>query len=453
MFTVLGGAPSIVLSTEQTFEDVLKTQFDVFVKGEEGAMLLRDLFGEGIFAVDGAKWLHQRKTASHLFTHQMMRDIMATAVMEGTETLCDILERAQRENTAVDLKHLLDALTTEVFTRIGFGVRLGCLDGDCVDPEFLRAFTRCAMAVHDRAQQPSWLWRFKKYFNIGSEKQFAKDFALVNGILYNVIEASMSRIKASDATQEKNLISLFLSRPGEDEEPGPSPKMIRDMAFNFIAAGRVTTAQSLMWFLVMINRHPEVEWKIREELERELPGLVSGRQRVPTMEDIQSLTYLEAAVKESLRLHPIPPLNVRTADIDTTLSDGTFVPAGTRIFIPTYATARMPWIWGDDAAEFKPERWIDAQTGKLVQVSPFKYLVFNAGPRKCLGIKLAMMELKIVLASLLSMFTIKTERDPSTIKYDLSLSLPVAGDLMATIHKPTPKHMIATPARAASDCV
>jgi cytochrome P450 len=185
----------------------------------------------------------------------------------------------------------------------------------------------------------------------------------------------------------------------------------------------------------MLSRYPAVYDKVLEELQRELPRLFDpSDDYVPSMEDAASLTYLEAVIKESLRLNPAAPLTSRVAIEDTVLSDGTFVPKGVRVVFPTYAAARMPWLWGEDAAAFRPDRWIDETTGKLRQVSPFKFLVFHGGPRICLGVKLAMLEMKIALAAMLSQFEFVLDKDPFEITYDMSLSLPIRGELLASVH-------------------
>ncbi|KAJ0401221.1 hypothetical protein ATCC90586_001037 [Pythium insidiosum] len=401
IMTTLGRTPAVVLCNEAHFDDVLRQQFDVFIKGSLGSELARDFFGDGIFAVDDDKWRHQRKTASYLFSHQMMRDIMEQAVMEDAAQVCAILDRAAHAGERVELKRLMDNYTTDVFTQIAFGERLGCLRGERdFDPEFHEAFTRGPIAIQRRAQTPTWLWKLQRWLNIGPEKRFADDMAIVNGKVFEIIEGVMNGSDAetknlddSPAVPTKNLISLFLNGPRVNGIK-PTPTLIRDMALNFIAAGRGTTAQSLSWFFVMMNRFPKVHDIVMEEIRQELPELMSGDKAVPTMDDVNRLVYLEATVKECMRLYPPVPMNSRVARTDTTLSDGTFIPEGTRVIIPTYAVGRFKWIWGDDATEFKPERWIDTSTGKLAIVSPFKYLIFNAGPRYCLGAKLAMLEIK-----------------------------------------------------------
>lgn len=178
---------------------------------------------------------------------------------------------------------------------------------------------------------------------------------------------------------------------------------------NFYAAGKDTTAFSLSWFIVMMNRHPRVLCKVREELRRVAPELFTGELDTPTLGHLQQLTYLEAALKESLRLNSLAVY--RLANRDTTLSDGTFVPKDARAVFSMYASARQPSVWGSDAADYNPGRWIDEETGKL---SSFKFVTFSAGPRQCIGMRLAMMEMMTVLSVVFSRFDLETVVDPST---------------------------------------
>ncbi|RLN55636.1 hypothetical protein BBP00_00008409 [Phytophthora kernoviae] len=150
------------------------------------------------------------------------------------------------------------------------------------------------------------------------------------------------------------------------------------------------------------------------------------------MDEVQSLTYLKAAIKETLRLYPPGAFNVRNCTTDTFLPDGTFVPEGTMVGLPSYVMGRKPSIWGSGCAAFKPERFLDTETGKLLQVPPFKFQVFHAGPRICVGINLAMLEMKTVLAGLLSRFHIAV--DPGQkVTHRRSFALPMKDPFMVTI--------------------
>ncbi|ETM42384.1 hypothetical protein L914_11952, partial [Phytophthora nicotianae] len=170
---------------------------------------------------------------------------------------------------------------------------------------------------------------------------------------------------------------------------------------------------------------------IRAEINSNLPELVSGELEAPSMSDLQKLPYLEAAMRESLRLYMATVH--RAPNQSVTLEGGLHVPFGTHVIVPTYAMGRMTNVWGEDAAEYRPERWID-DDGNVIKISPFKFFSFLAGPHQCLGMRFALLEMKTVMAVLLSRFDLKTVENPFDITYDFSVTLPVKGPLECTIH-------------------
>ncbi|KAF4137759.1 Cytochrome P450 [Phytophthora infestans] len=260
----LGIPRNIILFTPEAFEDVLKTQFHNFEKGPFMCENLRDLLGDGIFAVDGDPWVHQRKTASHLFTMRTLRESMTTVIQRHAVTLYAILQRACDNHNTLDLFKLFNRFTIEAFAEIGFGVHMGCLDSDKEHP-FQKAF--------DRAQ---------RVFNFDSHDQTPKSHQF-------------------------------------------DPNYLRNIVVNFLIAGRDTTAQALSWFFVNLSNEPRVEAAIRKEIEDKLPTLKAGG--APAMQDVSELVYLEAALKETLRLHPSVPFEPKQAREDTTLSDWDVCPS------------------------------------------------------------------------------------------------------------------------------
>ncbi|GAB9475659.1 Cytochrome p450 [Globisporangium polare] len=439
----MGRPVAVVLTTPEAFEHVLKTKFEDFGKGPRFWKTMEDLMGNGIFAVDGTLWMHQRKTASHLFSLQMMHDTVEQTVVHYTTILCERLGEISSANETVNFKRLLDIFTMDVFTKIGFGVDLNSLRSS-ENQAFLDAFERASLGLLLRFQVPTWYWQLKKKLNIGSERVMAEDIKTLNTMVYDIISRSMARRRSSekaggghDPSSGRDLISLFLEKEETEYANGEQTKtdasFIRDMAVSFLAAGRDTTSQSMTWLILMLNRNPRVLQKVREELNEQLPGLFDGSKTVPSMEDVQQLTYLEAAIRESLRLNPVVGANSRMALRDTTLHDGTFIKKGTRVGLHSYVLGRLPWVWGDDACEYKPERWIDAETGKLMQVSPFKFQAFLGGPRTCIGMKFALMEMKMAMAAVLSKFEITTVKEPFDFQYRATLTMTIKGPVDVTI--------------------
>ncbi|KAL4133394.1 hypothetical protein PRIC2_003712 [Phytophthora ramorum] len=434
-FTVkaLGLPEMLVVSTPEAFEDVLKNQFMNFPKGPHVKENLQDLLGDGIFAADGVKWAHQRDVARGLFRMRELRDCMTEAITRHTKALHDVLGKVCARNRSVDLHKLLSCFSTEAFAEISFGMKMGCLRANKELP-FQAAFDSAQRLTAQRFVRPRWFWKMQRRLGLGAEDQLQLDIKEIDAAVLNIVQRVLSQralVPDDGAPKSTNMLSLFLdtiAKSPKAEEQLYDPAYLRDVVVNFLVAGRDTTAQALSWFFYNVSQNPHVEAKLRREIYKKLPELVNSEVCVPTLQQVNRLVYLEAVMKETLRLYPPVPMSPKYAVRDTVLSDGTFVAAGSMVCLPMYAMGRMPHVWGPDAAEFNPERWIDPATKKIVSVSAFKFVAFNAGPRMCLGTTLAGLELKLVAASLLSRFHIHVE-NPEDVTHAFSLTLPVKGPM------------------------
>lgn len=448
LLQALGAPPLVVLSSVETFEDVLKTQFDVFDKGERMRLIFEDLIGDGIVAVDGDKWRFQRKKLSNLFTLRAFRETITTAIHTYVRVLGDVLETAADDDASpFDFGTACHRMTFDVFAEVGFGLRKNLLASGATN-SFLQSLNTAGEVLEHRFHQPDSLWQLKRFLRVGDEKRLAEATDALNTEVYAIIYESLRRKndpKHADSHAGKDVVSLFLDELDQEQPSSSSSglkvdiKFLRDVGITVLAAGKDSTAWTIIWFVISLNRSPHVATAIRDELRVQLPQLFTDRAYVPSMDDVESLVYLEAALKETMRLHPIIPLNAKEANRDTTLSDGTFVPKGARVYIPSYALGRMPQVWGPDAAEFKPERWLetDAATGKLkiVQVPATKFVSFHAGPRICLGMRFAVFELKATLAYVLSKYELATVKPPQDFTYAISSGLTVKGPVLVNVSR------------------
>lgn len=427
---ILGRPLAVFLSTPEMFEDVLKTQFEVFDKGDFMRECLSDVIGNGIFLADGANWAHQRKTASTLFTMKALRDSMATTVGNLIPVLHQIIQTSMAKGEPVGLVRLFNRFVMEGFAEIGFGIKLGGLESK-EEPPFMAAFDTAQHVTLLRFLLPMWVWKLQRWLNVGAEKQLSDSVRVINDTVYGIIDKALhQRAKTTnqkEGDKKTTIISLFMDHMCKDDGE-IDPVYLRDIVVSFLIAGRDSTAQTLCWFFYMMSQHPEVERKVRQEIAEKVPELATGSIDYPSIDQIQELSYLEAAIKETLRLYPPVPGNVKEANRDTVLCDGTFIRKGDTVEIPSYSMARLTQNWGPDAKQYNPERWFDPETGKPITVSAFKFVSFHAGPRTCLGMNLAMMELKTVTASLLSKFQFNLV-EGQNITYKVSITLPVKGDL------------------------
>ena len=147
-----------------------------------------------------------------------------------------------------------------------------------------------------------------------------------------------------------------------------------------------------------------------------------------TFEELDRLVYLKAALSETLRLYPSVPEDSKHVVADDYLPDGTFVGKGWLMTYCAYAMARLEGIWGEDCEEFRPERWLDEE-GAFRPENPFKYPVFHAGPRMCLGKEMAYIQMKSIVACVLEKFSFRYVGGEGHPKLVMSLTLRMGGGL------------------------
>jgi cytochrome P450 len=421
----------IVISTPEAFEDVSKTQYDNFGKGEYQFELFNDVLGTALTIVDGERWRYQRKIFANLFSARQLRDVMQPVIRKHARTLLSIYKKASDSGKPLDLFRLFNRFTMESFSEIGFGIQMGSLGKEEAHP-FETAFDAAQEISTRRFSLPLWYWKLERLLNFGPEAELKRYIETIKTTALGFINESIEKRNRGERSDAKNIVSLVLD--SVDASEVVDPELLRSIVIASLAAGRDTTSQTLSWFVHVITQHPDVEEKIRQEVLAKIPALATDENYLPTMEDVQDLTYLEACIKEVMRFYPAVPFNLRHSAQDTYLSDGTFIPAGTDVGIPYWSMGRRASIWGDDCGEFKPERFLDPETGKLLHLSPFKFNFFHAGPRSCLGMNLALMEMKMLVSALLSRYHVVPEPG-QTITYNRSITLPMRNPFMVRFEK------------------
>jgi cytochrome P450 len=215
------------------------------------------------------------------------------------------------------------------------------------------------------------------------------------------------------------------SAPGDQNDSGyvflrelaketKDPEELRTQLLNILLAGRDTTAGLLGWTFYLLSRHVDVYEKLRTVIIETFGGF-SGNTTI-TFESLKSCSYLQNVLSEVLRLHPVVPENGRRAVRNTTLPrgggpDGTspiYIRAGEEVAYNVHVMHHRKDIWGDDADEFRPERWAGRKPG-------WEFLPFNGGPRICLGQQFALTEAGYVVVRMLQRFDRVENMDMSTV--------------------------------------
>ncbi|KAL6882674.1 hypothetical protein ACP4OV_011364 [Aristida adscensionis] len=408
-------------------EYILKTNFANYGKGVMTHDVLEDLLGDGIFNVDGAKWRHQRKVASHEFSTRVLRDY-STAVFRDTATeLTGLVAAGGGGGERVDMSDLLMRSTLDSIFKVGFGVNLSSLSGATKEgAAFARAFDDASEQVLYRFFDV--FWKVKRFLNTSSEAAMKRSVRTINDFVYAVIDRKIDQMgrDQQEFAKKEDILSRFLLE--RERDPGSfDNKYLRDIILNFVIAGRDTTAGTLSWFLYALCRNQRVQDRIAREVRDATTGddRDAGLQEFAaclTEEAISKMHYLHAALTETLRLYPAVPIDVKYCFSDDTLPDGYAIKKGDMVNYQPYPMGRMKFLWGDDAEEFRPERWLD-DDGVFVPESPFKFTAFQAGPRICLGKEFAYRQMKIFAAVLLYLFRFEMWDANGTVGYRPMLTL------------------------------
>ncbi|KAF1806457.1 cytochrome P450 CYP5203 [Mucor lusitanicus] len=394
--------PSLICTADpKNVEHILKNNFEGYIKGSEFDYTMHDLLGEGIFNSDGDRWKSQRKTASQIFHVKNFRDQFTKVFVDEINLASrEIFDKAVASGEVIDFHDIMLRFSMDSFAELGFGVKLNSLleradFADSFDALQLHSFRKSVIPgieIYETAKHYLFYW--------SKEKSMKQHLATVNTFAKRLIKERHEEeeaAKLSDIKYEKgDLLSRFMravSRNGQTLDDNE----LRDTILNFIIAGRDTTAQALSWTFYQLMLFPEIQEKVHAEAEQFITEEVEADpSKLYTV--IQDMVYSHAVLFEVLRLYPSVPGNQKEAVKDDIWPDGTRVYKGEQISWQPYCQGHLTKVWGADAKEFKPERWISKTDGSLVRVSPFQWSAFNAGPRICLGQNLAILEALVAIA-------------------------------------------------------
>ncbi|XP_009393311.2 cytochrome P450 704C1 isoform X2 [Musa acuminata AAA Group] len=401
-------------------EHVLKTNFSKYSKGQGNYTVMRDLFGDGIFAVDGEKWRHQRKLASFEFSARVLRDFSSVVFRSIAAKLAQKISDAAATASVFDMQDLLMKATLDSIFKVGFGVELDTLSGsDELGARFSEAFDDANSIVFWRYVDV--LWKVKRRLDVGIEARLKRNIKVIDDFVFQLIRRKRDQMNngEEDRMSKGDILSRFILAK-EKEPESTSDSYLRDVILNFMMAGKDTTANTLTWFFYLLCKHPSIQEKVAAEVEdaTKAEGNKSDMAEFAmslTDEAIDKMQYLHAALTETLRLYPAVPVDGKSADEDDVLPDGFEVKKGDGITYLTYAMGRMTYIWGEDAEDFRPERWIE--NGSFKPQSPFKFVAFHAGPRSCLGKDFAYRQMKIMAAATLRFFRFHLKDESKTDRY------------------------------------
>ncbi|KAG2775290.1 hypothetical protein PC129_g19367 [Phytophthora cactorum] len=282
------------MAKPEHFEQVLKEQSSNFNKGPTMHEVYSDLMGEGILLTNGDCWKYHRRVLVNLFSAQALRDFMAPVIQKNVQVLTEVLSRASETKELVDFYKLMNKFTFETFCNafrekeIGFGRKLGNLASPDAHP-FELAFDEAHRISGYRFTTPAWLWKLKRWLNVGSERHLRDSVVVINEFLMDTIVGTMERrqhesVEVGGPTAKLDIMSIILDTMEASGQIITSDD-IRDIVFAGMIAGRDTTADALSWLMHALHNNPRVVKYLREEILEKLPKFAESESYVPSMDE------------------------------------------------------------------------------------------------------------------------------------------------------------------------
>jgi cytochrome P450 family 135 len=361
LFTVrLSPERTVVITCDPELVREVFTGDPNLLRAGAGNVVLRPLLGpRSVLLLDGPEHLRQRRLMLPAFHGERMRHYR--------DMMREVAERHVERwpvGSPFRAHPSMQAITLEMILRAVFGVE---------DPRRLEELAAPLRRLLDATGSRLRLLLLQV---TSSERGARSPWGRFRRLMEPGDRLIMQQIRARRSAPERDdVLSLLLAARDEDGKP-LSDAELRDELMTLLVAGHETTATALSWTLERVTRHPEVLARLVEEQSQ------GGDE------------YLDATIKETLRLRPVVPAVVRCLAEPMELGGWSF-PAGVNIAPSIYLLHRRPDLYPEPEA-FRPERFIERPAGT------YEWIPFGGGIRRCLGASFALFEMKVVLATILA---------------------------------------------------
>ena len=372
----VAGDEGYLLTHPEYIEQVLVNDDAKFVKGEVLNRSIGSALGEGMLLAEGEAWRAQRTLAQPAFYRERVETY-------GEAMVTYAAEAAGNWNGAlVDVHDAMTELTLRILARTLFGIDIG--DRQSVVREM-------AEATRTRTDVSSLVGFLPDWVPHPAIREYNRALTDVRGF----VEGHIAERKAEPPEERgDDLLSLLVTAA---EAGDMSDETLRDNMLTFLFAGHETTALALTYTWFLLGHHPDVQARLHDELDSVLEG------SAPTTADLPDLEYTGQVVDEAMRRYPPVYTFFREPTEDVEIGGYT---------IPEGATLSLPqWIvhhderWYESPWEFRPARWDDWDGPE------YAYYPFGGGPRHCIGMRFARMEVQLIVATLAQEFAVESRTD------------------------------------------
>lgn len=394
----------LIVTSPAALADVLVNKSYDFEKPPWSRAFLRKFLGDGLLMTEGDEHKHHRKQIMPAFHFRHIKELYPVFWAKSIE-FCNAVKASLADDASkiLEIGHYSTQVTLDIIGLAGLGRDIASLRSsedelvknyeEILEPTSEKAiYFICHLLFPPRliAMLP-WKLNERVKITTGNLKRICTDF---------VVDRK-SKMK-HEGQESRDILSIMIRSDNFSDEN------LVDQLLTFMAAGHETTSSALTWASHLLSKHPDIQDRLRTEIQQYIPNpQVLSDPNFDVAGLLESMPYLNGVCNEVLRLYPTIPVTARLSIRDTTVA-GTFIPKGTMIFVVPWAINRNPQLWGADAEDFVPTRWIDKTTGRATMNggadSNFAFLTFLHGPRSCIGERFARAELRALLAAFVGHF-------------------------------------------------
>ena len=393
---------------------VLVDQADALIRWERATDVFSVYMGQSVLVTEGVQWQRQRRMMQPGFTPKRVAGYAALMASAANDALHALAQRPA--HASVDMDALMTDMTLDVILRALFGAH----QVTDVRPISQAIQTLSHSGFEEMFKPFSWpLW-----MPLPSVRKVRHAKQTLDRVIQQHIQA---RPSAKQNDGDDLLTMLRQARDPEHPDQGLSAQELHDQTMVMFLAGHETTATAMTWWCGLIARHPDVAERIHAEVDVVLQG------ETPTPASLQQLPWLQASLKEALRLYPpAAVLMTRRAIKDVKLGPWT-LPKGHLIAFTPYVIQRDPrWFESPDA--FKPERFLPGAPA----MTRGTWMPFGAGPRVCIAQYFALLEMGLIAAMLMQRFRLEWPEGASWPEGDLAVTLRPAQPIRLKLHQRAP---------------
>ncbi|CAN7074916.1 unnamed protein product [Brassica oleracea var. botrytis] len=412
-FTWRGPIPTITITNPEQIKEVLNKIYD-FQK--PNTFPLSRLVASGLFSYDGDKWAKHRRIINPAFHLDKIKNMVPAFHQSCSEVVVkwDNIVMDKGSSCEVDVWPWLMNMTADVISRTAFGSSYK--EGHRIF-ELQAELSELIIQSFRKAFIPGY-----SYLPTKGNRRMKAAARESQAILRGIVDKRLRAREAGEAPSQDLLGTLLESNLGQGKGNGMSIEDVIEECKLFYFAGQETTSVLLVWTMILLSQHQDWQARAREEVKQ-----VFG-DKEPNAEGLNQLKVMTMILQEVLRLYP-PVINMARAIHKEMKLGGVTLPGGVNITLPIMLVQRDIQQWGNDAAEFKPERFKDG-ISKAAK-SQVSFIPFSWGPRICIGQNFAMLEAKMAMALILQRFS-----------FDLSPSYVHAPYTVFTLHPQFGAHLI-----------